>query len=239
MIIEVCAQDIRSLQAAHQCGISRVELCSALELGGLSPSPGLVQEAIQYNPAVFALVRPRKGDFSYNQREFSVIMRDIEWMLEAGVDGIVSGFLEKNGQVDRPKTKKLVETIGSERFTFHRAIDLCPNPLLELEVLQDLGVKRVLSSGGQKRAVQGLDQLIQMREQAKSDQCVIMPGSGINSQNIKSFAESGFTEVHLSAQQQQPSLIEYDQEALFDLHFPSSSADEIRACQDAINTLSP
>lgn len=200
VLLEVCANSLDSAQEAQLGGADRIELCSALELGGLTPSAAtlhLVRQSIDL--PIFVLIRPRGGDFCYSPQEWEVIFHDIQWAKKLGADGIVCGALSNTANIDLEKTQQLLEASHPLPLTFHRAFDRCVDPIGALQQLMDLGLSRILSSGQEATALQGRNLLKQMVEQA-ADQLTILAGAGINSDNAKQLVEeTGLREIHFSA----------------------------------------
>lgn len=202
MIVEICANSFESAQAAQNGGAHRIELCTQLALGGLTPSHGLIEKIIsELIIPVHVLIRPRKGDFCYTEGEINTMINDIEFCKKTGCAGIVSGVLTSKNKIDIASTKRLINASKGMDFTFHRAFDCTENPLGTLEQLIDLKIKRILSSGLKQTAFEGLSLLIEMKNISKG-KIEIMPGSGINPENALHFKENGFESIHLSASQQ-------------------------------------
>lgn len=199
MILEVCANSFQSAIAAQKVGAQRIELCSELALGGVTPSHGLIEKVVQaLEIPVYVLVRPRSGDFTYYDDEFDVMLRDIKFCLDVKVAGIVSGVLHPDLTIDTERTQLLVDASGGMNFTFHRAFDWTPNALKALSKLEDIGVDRILTSGHSNTALDGLFELKMLQEKSKN-KTVILPGGGIRPENVHHFMEAGFSEVHASA----------------------------------------
>lgn len=199
MLLEICANSYQSAINAEKAGAHRIELCSELAVGGITPSYGLIQKVIKdINIPVHVLIRPRSGDFIYSDDEFEIMKEDIIICKELGCHGIVSGVLNSKNKIDINRTKILVDQSQEMNFTFHRAFDWVTHPIESLKILNQLGVDRVLSSGQEMTAEYGLDLLKEMNEISPMK---IMPGGGINSDNVTSFKEAGFEEIHLSATQ--------------------------------------
>ncbi|MBT8299801.1 MAG: copper homeostasis protein CutC [Maribacter sp.] len=197
MLVEVCANSLESAMNAQKAGADRIELCTELAVGGITPSYGLLKcIKTHLKIPVHVLVRPRSGDFTYSSGEFNIMKRDIELCIELGFDGIVSGVLHKDFTLDVERTKALVDLSGNLKFTFHRAFDWVLDPLSTLKKLETLGVDYILSSGQQNSALQGIELLRTLHK--KTTSCSIMPGGGINSDNAREFKSSGFGAVHLS-----------------------------------------
>lgn len=193
---EVCANSFTSVQNAQEAGAHRVELCAELGVGGLTPSFGLIEKVgEELNIKVNLLIRPRSGDFVYNDEEFDVMMRDIRKAIDLGVNAIVCGVLQYDNTVDLRRTALLREACSNAEFTFHRAFDLVNDPHSTLEQLASIGVTRILSSGQKSTALEGIELLAALKDQTAVK---IMPGSGINAQNVQNFVSKGFEEIHFS-----------------------------------------
>ena len=161
MIVEICANSYDSAYNAEKAGAHRIELCSELAVGGITPSYGLLKEVIEnLNISVFVLIRPRGGNFVYSDTEFEIMKRDIKLCKDIGCQGIVSGVLNADKTIDINRTEELVELSKPLQFTFHRAFDKVANAKEALEQLIDLGVERVLTSGQETSAEKGLELLI-------------------------------------------------------------------------------
>ena len=199
MIIEVCANSFESALNATKAGADRIELCTELAVGGLTPSHGLLQKVIEeLSVNVNVLIRPRSGDFTFSDAEFDVMKRDVLFCKEMGCNGIVSGVLNKDNTVDIERTKELVEIAKPLSFTFHRAFDWVVHPQRAIEELIQIGVSRILTSGQEPSAVNGIELLIVLKN-VVDDKITIMPGGGINKNNILQFKNAGFKEIHFSA----------------------------------------
>ena len=197
MIVEVCANSLESAMVAERAGADRIELCSELAVGGLTPSYGLLKAVKeQVTIPVHVLIRPRSGDFTYTTDELDIMLSDIELCVELGFDGVVSGALLNDFSLDVVQTQKLKVAAGNLKFTFHRAFDWITNPSEALNQLEAMQVDYILSSGQQKSAPLGIDFLSELKSKTKSIQ--IMPGSGVNAGNVASFKGKGFSAVHLS-----------------------------------------
>ncbi len=198
--LEVCTASIRSVQAAVAGGAKRIELCSALSVGGLTPSLGLLREVRTLYPElrIHVLIRPREGDFVYSEEELRVMERDIEAVLPYA-DSIVSGAMTSAGDVDEVATRRLLERSQGVAFTFHRAFDQSQSPLEALETIRALGCTRILTSGTKDTAEAGIPIIRQLVEHA-AGAIMILPGGGVTASNIKRIlTETGAREVHGSA----------------------------------------
>ncbi|MFC4268955.1 copper homeostasis protein CutC [Polaribacter marinivivus] len=199
MLLEICANSYQSAINAQNAGADRIELCSELSVGGLTPSYGLLLQVVeQVTIPVHVLIRPRSGDFYYTDEEFLQMKANIELCKKLGFQGIVSGVLNADNSIDEKKTQELIALSKPLSFTFHRAFDCVIDPLKSLETLMNLGVDRILTSGQKNKALDGLGLLKQLKDIAK-DKLIILPGSGINNENIGLFKQAGFTEIHTSA----------------------------------------
>ena len=202
MIVEICANSFESAVAAQRGGADRIELCTQLAVGGLTPSRHLIKKVVsKLSIPVHVLIRPRKGDFCYSKEELNIMKNDIEFCKNIACSGVVSGVLQSDLTIDLIATKQLIEAANGIDFTFHRAFDCVKDPLVSLENLIDLKIKRVLSSGLKPSAIEGISLLSDMNKLA-NQQIEIMPGSGINLGNVLRFKNKGFTSIHLSATQQ-------------------------------------
>ncbi|SFR33355.1 copper homeostasis protein [Robiginitalea myxolifaciens] len=200
MLVEVCANSVSSAKIAQAAGADRIEFCSELAVGGITPSLGMLTQVLEeVRIPVHVLIRPRSGDFCYDASEFKAMLRDIALAREAGVAGIVSGVLFQDGSLDMERTQILKEAAGDSTFTFHRAFDRCPEPEKVLEQLETLGPMYILSSGQASNATAGLSTLVGLAAQARN--CKFMPGAGIGPDNAGLFADAGFTAIHLSGVQ--------------------------------------
>ena len=199
MIVEVCASNYESAIAAVNGRADRIEHCAELEVGGLTPPENLVEKVIsEIDLPVHVLVRPRAGNFVYTSDEIDQMIRTISICKKLGCDGIVSGILTAENNIDVSQTKLLVEASEGLHFTFHRAFDYCIDPMTAIDQLIEMGVNTLLTSGQRQTAVTGLSVLKQLKAQGK-DKIVIMPGAGINDDNALLFIEAGFEAIHLSA----------------------------------------
>lgn len=203
MKIEICANSFESAKNAQEAGANRIELCTELSVGGLTPSHGLIEKVCsELSIPVHVLIRPRSGDFCFSEEEIDIMIRDILFCKKMGCKGIVSGVLTSENNIDSNATRKLINASEGLYFTFHRAFDWCENPLKEVENLFQMGVNRILSSGQQTSAIEGIDLLKQLLKVSEG-KIEIMPGSGINIKNAMAFKEAGFLSIHFSATEKQ------------------------------------
>ena len=197
MLLEVCCGNLDSVKAAVEGGAPRVELCSRLDLDGLTPLWDELREARRLFPTlkIHALIRPREGDFCYCPEEMAQIAADIQTALDLGADGIVVGALTEKGDVDREALESILPK--GPALTFHRAFDVSRRPFEALKVIEELGFHRILTSGQAPSAQEGTDLL---RELQARTSLTILPGGGINAFNARRILElTGCRELHASA----------------------------------------
>lgn len=204
-LLEIAANSLDSARAAQAGGADRIELCSALEVGGVTPSAGLIGRVrAQLQIPVYVLIRPRGGDFVYSDAEQQTMLADIGYCRDVGCAGVVIGALDAEGGVDVSRCRELIDAAGDMGITFHRAIDVSRDPHSTLEQIIELGCERVLSSGAAASAPAGSQLLRQLVEQA-GDRVIVMPGAGINAGNIAPLrAATCAREFHASAKQVLP-----------------------------------
>ncbi|XP_030626409.1 copper homeostasis protein cutC homolog [Chanos chanos] len=209
-LMEVCVDSVESAINAERGGASRIELCSSLLEGGITPSIGLLQ-VVKENVRipVYVMIRPRGGDFLYSDREVEVMKRDIELMKAHRADGLVLGALTEDGRVDAELCMELLAACRPLPVTFHRAFDMVHDPTIALETLISVGFERVLTSGCDGSALEGLPLIKRLVEQAKG-RIVIMPGGGITERNLQRILEgSGAQEFHCSARTSRDSTMKF------------------------------
>lgn len=197
--LEICANSVESALMAQEGGAHRIELCDNIYEGGTTPSYGeilLARENLKIGLNI--IIRPRGGDFHYSDIEFEIMKKDIEYAKKVGVDGIVIGLLNMDGNIDVKRTSELVKHAKPMSVTFHRAFDVCNDPFQGLEDIIDCGCDRILSSGQKNKAFDGID-LIQKLVEKANNRIIIMPGSGINEGNITEiYQKTGAQEFHAS-----------------------------------------
>jgi copper homeostasis protein len=183
-VLEICVESVDHAVAAERGGAHRIELCSDLSSGGITPSAGLMQTTRRHvRVPIHVLIRPRAGDFCYSDHELEIMRNDIHAAKQFGMDGIVLGILHKSTRVDIERTKALVELAHPLPVTFHRAFDASENLETSLEEVIQTGASRILTSGGQPRATDGLSTLARLAQAARG-RILLMPGGGINSKNV-------------------------------------------------------
>lgn len=199
-IIEICCNSLQSALNAQLAGADRIELCTGLMEGGMTPSLGLIEEVVsQLRIPVYVLIRPRGGDFCFSDSEFKVMLRDIEWCKQTGVKGIVSGVLNDDATINREKTQLLMHASAPMDFTFHRAFDVVPDPVMTIQILKAIGCKRILTSGGSAIAYNGR-KFIKAFVKSAAPEISILSGGGVNEQNVQPLIrDTGIQEVHFSA----------------------------------------
>jgi copper homeostasis protein len=239
VILEIAANSVASALAAQEGGAGRVELCTALELGGLTPSHAqiaLARERLRI--PLYVLIRPRAGDFLYGELECETMLRDIESCASLGCDGVVLGVLDAEGRVDTARCRPLIAAAGKLGVTFHRAFDLSRDPAQALDEIVALGCERILTSGTQGSAADGNALIRELVEQA-GDRIVVMPGAGITAQNIAALATAtGAHEFHASAKHQLPSGMRHRRPLLSDMEGGElcSDIEQVRALVTALAT---
>lgn len=209
MVLEVAVFNISSAIMAEKAGADRIELCENPEEGGTTPSYGTLRMAVEkIGVPVFPMIRPRGGDFLYNEENFEVIKHDVILCKDLGFPGAVLGLLKKDGFIDKDRTKKLVELSYPLEITFHRAFDRSISPFRALDDLIDCGCTRILTSGQQPTALEGLA-LIKQLIQVSDNRITILPGCGVRSETLPKLIEIGAKEFHSSARILSPSTMEF------------------------------
>jgi copper homeostasis protein len=210
LIIEACVDTVESAIAAQRGGADRMELCASLLEGGTTPSSGAIEIARNnVSIPIYVMIRPRGGDFLYSHADFEVMKRDVEMAKSLGVDGVALGILTKDGDVDIQRTRELIERARPLDITFHRAFDMTRDPHRSLEELIALGVNRVLTSGQEASAAEGV-RLIRSLVEAARGRIAIMAGGGLNESNIRQVVTSGgVRELHFSGRSELESAMHY------------------------------
>ena len=202
IIIEICCSSMASIKNAIEGKANRIELCQNLLVDGLSPSSEFLDKATSCcDLPIHVLIRPRSGNFFYNISEIEQIEKDINRIKEFPIQGIVVGALKNDKSLAIEPLKKWRKMFPDLDFTFHRAFDVVKNCEMATQQLIDLGFNRILTSGQQLKANDGID-LLKKLNSRYSKQISIMPGGGINQKNIHEFLNSGFKQIHLSAKAQ-------------------------------------
>lgn len=198
VLIEVCVDSVASAMAAERGGAQRIELCSDLLEGGITPSLGLLRVVrSKVSIALHPIIRPRPGDFYYSDEEFECMWRDIEIAKNEGADGVVLGILGLDGNVDVGRTRQLIELARPLSVTFHRAFDMCADLFRALEDVCTAGADRILTSGGEQQCLQGIETVARLVKAARG-RISIMAGGRIGIQEAGTVIErTGVTEIHV------------------------------------------
>ncbi|MCX6169486.1 MAG: copper homeostasis protein CutC [Ignavibacteriales bacterium] len=210
ILLEACVDSIESAMAAQEGGADRIELCADLLEGGTTPSAGTIDSVCKnVNIPIMVMIRPRGGDFCYSDLEFEEMERDIEFIKQFNVAGIVLGILLEDGTVDKERANTLIQLARPMQITFHRAFDMTRNPLEALDDLIALGVERVLTSGQESNVITGIEMLKKLVEKA-GDKIIILPGGGINENNVAEIiSRCGAKEIHASARVKKESRMKF------------------------------
>lgn len=197
---EICVDSVESALAAQAGGAQRVELCDNLMEGGTTPSYGAIEIARKLlDIRLHVIIRPRGGDFLYSVTEFEIMKRDIEASKRNGVDGVVIGILDADGNIDTARTRILADLARPMSVTFHRAFDVCLDPFKAVDELAEIGIDRILTSGQEATAVEGMELLAKIVRHA-GDRISIMACGNLNERNIAKVIEAtGVSEVHFTA----------------------------------------
>jgi copper homeostasis protein len=195
--LEICVETLESALAAERGGAHRVELCSGLTEGGVTPSSGLISAVRRrLSLSLFVMIRPRGGDFCYSADEFDLMQEDVYAAKQLGADGVVLGMLNVNGEIDVVRTRHLVEIAQPLEVTFHRAFDMCRDLETSLEQVIETGAMRVLTSGGERNAEKGLAAIAKLNQVA-SNRLIVVAAGGIRARNIRRIvSKSVVREVH-------------------------------------------
>ncbi len=209
-IIEIATSDFTTTQSAVEGGADRIELCANLAEGGTTPSYGQLKKCREaFSIALFPIIRPRGGDFLYTPEEFEMMLHDVRLCKELDCDGIVIGLLNVDGTIDLKRTAELIEAAYPLGITFHRAFDRSRDPFEAMEQLIQIGCERILTSGQQPAAPDGVELIAQLNNVAE-ERIIIMPGSGVRKENIKMLAEkTGCMEFHSSLRHKERSKMEF------------------------------
>jgi copper homeostasis protein len=207
--LEVCCFSLKSCKNAEAGGADRIELCGGLLEGGTTPSYGLVSKVLEaVSIPVYVMIRPRGGDFFYNSDEIDTMLADIKFFNKLNPAGFVFGCLNQTGDLDLENMKRLLSATNGTPVTFHRAFDVCSNPLDLLEQLIELKIENILTSGQQNLAISGKELIGTLVNKAKG-RIQIMVGSGVNAENINSLIETGTNAFHFTAKENLPSEMIY------------------------------
>lgn len=199
-LLEVCVDSIEGLLTAQRFGADRIELCSALSEGGLTPSYGTISRAVSLAKVpIHVLVRPRGGNFVFSEDEQQVMAMDIQFLRDSGVQGAVIGGLTAAAEVDLELTRQLIQSAGTLNLTFHRAFDEVSDPFKALDQLADLGISRVLTSGGRATGLEGRERLRLLLEHAQ-DRLTILGCGSLRPENVGTVLDTApLSELHFAA----------------------------------------
>ena len=199
-LVEVCIGSLADAKVAEAAGADRLELCAATEIGGLTPSAGLIEAVTEATQLpVMVMIRPRAGGFCYTADEYDTAMREAKAALQFDIAGVVFGFLEANGQIDLARCSEFVALASGRETVFHRAFDAVPDPIAAFDQLIEIGITRVLTSGQRATAVEGASLLRQLREHA-SDRIQVLPGGGVRAGNVQELQRlTGCDQFHVGA----------------------------------------
>jgi copper homeostasis protein len=215
IIVEVCVDSLESAIAAERGGAKRVELCSSLLEGGVTPSAGLIATTRQkISIGLHVMIRPRAGDFCYTADEFEVMRRDVLMAKQLGADGVVFGILDEDANVDIERTRAMVDLARPLNTTYHRAFDMSADLLSSLELVVETGIDRILTSGAATSAIEGTATLRNLVE-AASARVIIMACGGIDQQNVRSVLEKTLVrEIHVGLRTPIASPMQYRNNAI-------------------------
>jgi copper homeostasis protein len=199
-MLEICIDRVSSAVAAAAGGADRVEICADLPEGGTTPSAGMIRGVrAAFSGGLMVIIRPRGHDFLFTEAEMEVMLHDIGVARDLGADGVVIGCLTADGRVDRQRCQRLIDAAGPLDITFHRAFDMTRDMGKALEDIIGMGIRRILSSGGQPNVPAGIPQLAALVKQA-AGRAAIMPGGGVTEDNLEEIVRAtGVSEIHLSA----------------------------------------
>ena len=244
-LLEICVDSFESARRASESGADRLELCGDLLVGGISPSPFLIEQVVsRIKTPVNVLLRPRFGDFCFTDEEKEVLLREIEFCRESGANGVVIGALTPEGELDVPFLSECMAAAGDLEVTLHRCFDVCRDPFEALDTACDLGIQTILTSGQMATAPKGVENLKALRRYA-ADRIHLMAGSGVSAANIPMLhKEAGICHFHLSAKHTEPGPMVFRREGVpmglpmaseFDRQYTDPKA--VRAARKAIDAL--
>jgi copper homeostasis protein len=210
VLLEICADCVDSAISAERGGAHRVELCSGLAEGGVTPSSGLISAVrSRLSLPLHVIIRPRAGDFLYTADEFEIMQQDVLTVKQLGADGIVVGILREDGSIDTLRTRTLIEIARPMKVTFHRAFDMSHDFSRALDDIIAIGADRVLTSGGEQTAAEGIPAIAALVKQA-AGKTAIMAGAGVTPSNVRNIiAQTGIREIHATARVRIDSRMQY------------------------------
>jgi copper homeostasis protein len=209
-ILEIATSDFETTKSAVEGGADRIELCANLNEGGTTPCYGTIYQCRErFDVLLYPIIRPRGGDFLYTDDEYEIMLHDVKLCKQLGCDGIVIGLLNKDGAINGKRTAALIEIAYPMGVTFHRAFDRCRDPWEAMEQLIEIGCERILTSGQQPTANEGMELIAELNRIA-NHRIIIMPGSGVRRENIKLLAEkTGCKEFHSSLRSRTKSKMDF------------------------------
>lgn len=236
--LEVISFNIASCIIAGDNGADRIELCHNPADGGTTPSYGFIHAArAALSLELYPIIRPRGGDFLYSDDEYAVMKKDVTLCKETGCDGIVIGMLDKYGNVDKERCAGLVELAYPLGVTFHRAFDHTAEPFVALEDIINIGCERLLTSGLQPTAIEGIELIRQLVKQA-DQRIIVMPGSGVRSTNLEMLAkQSAATEFHTSARTYIKSMMQHVNHTMHELQDVQCDGEEVKKMAEMLRNL--
>lgn len=240
MLLEVCAFNLQSSIIAEKVGAKRVELCENPADGGTTPSYGTIKQTREkIGISLYPIVRPRGGNFFFDEDEFAIIKQDILLCKQLGCDGISTGVSKLNGEIDTGRLKRMVEWAWPMGVTCHRVFDATPDPMQALEDIITCGCERILTSGQRPSATEGIDLLAELVQQADG-RITIMPGAGVRSGNIETLVNgTGATEFHTSARMMAPDPVTFRNPAILDAtNWYIANEEELRKIMEVLNNIS-
>lgn len=213
---EICVDSVAGVAAARAAGAHRVELCADLLEGGITPSLGMIRQARRVpDIGLHVIIRPRGGDFLYDEDEVAVMAADIAAAKAEGADGVVIGLLRPDGAIDEARTERLIAAARPMAVTFHRAFDMTGDPFIALETLIGLSVERVLTSGQEASALEGIALIAELERRA-AGRIIVMPGGGVTPRNVaRILGEAAVREIHFAALASMESAMRHRREHVF------------------------
>lgn len=238
VLLEVCVDSIESALAAERGGAHRIELCSSLMEGGVTPSAGLISSIRRkLSIDVHVMIRPRGGDFSYSAEEFETMEQDVLTAKQLGANAVVFGFLTNDGDVDVSRTRHLVQTARPLKTTFHRAFDMSRDLSKSLADVIEAGADRVLTSGGEQSVEDGIPRIAKL-VQAAGQRVAVMVGSGITESNVhRIIRETGVREIHASLRASVPSPMRYRNDKISMGSVKGREYDRVIVIEDSVRRL--
>ena len=238
VLLEVCVDSIESALAAERGGAHRIELCSSLMEGGVTPSAGLISSIRRkLSIDVHVMIRPRGGDFSYSAEEFETMEQDVLTAKQLGANAVVFGILTNDGDVDVSRTRHLVQTARPLNTTFHRAFDMSRDLSKSLADVIEAGADRVLTSGGEQSVEDGIPRIAKM-VQAAGQRVAVMVGSGITESNVhRIIRETGVREIHASLRASVPSPMRYRNDKISMGSVKGREYDRVIVIEDSVRRL--